>query len=340
MALAIAPLTISCSNGQSASVGGGDAIAVVADTVAARTAADAITMSGNVEGATTVKSGFMVAGRVASVAYDEGDVVGRGTLLATLDTTNYAIARDLADVQARQAADEHSRLKLMYDRGSLSESDYLKSQFALEGAQAQLRLRQKDLADTRLYSPIGGILLKKLAEAGEIVAAGQPILVVADISSVNVLAYIPENRLHEIAIGQEASVAIAAIATTVGGTIAEVGGMADPQTRAFTVKVKVANPDMKIRPGMIADVQVASSATRQTLTIPPKAVMHTPDGQTYVYVVDTASALAFRRDVALGAVGSEGVDVVAGLAAGETIVVGGQQKLSNGARISLSSTPD
>lgn len=337
LAVAMATLAIGCG-GRAESAGDQGVITVVSDTVANAAVADVIAMSGNIEGATTVKSGFMVAGRIATVAYEEGDVVRKGALLAELDSTNYSIARDLARVQVSQATDEHDRLQLMHDRGSVSESDYRKSCFALEGAQAQLRLREKDLADTRLYSPIAGLLLKKMAEMGEIVAAGQPILVVADIATVNVLAYIPENRLHEIAIGQSATVAIAAIGATVEGTVAEVGGMADPQTRAFTVKVRVANTDMKIRPGMIADVRVCSSASRRMPTIPAKSVMSTPDGQPYVYVIDGELSKAFRRDIALGDAVDDRIAVVSGLECGETIVVGGQQKLTNGTKVKLATS--
>ncbi|WP_223705964.1 efflux RND transporter periplasmic adaptor subunit [Flavobacterium potami] len=108
-----------------------------------------------------------------------------------------------------------------------------------------------------VYSPISGILLRKLAEPGEIVSTATPVLVVTDINRVKVNAYIPENQLSQIRIGQEAQVLVGALGETFTGKVTEVGRSADVTTRAFTVKIEVPNPKHNIRPGMIAEVQLA-----------------------------------------------------------------------------------
>lgn len=301
--------------------------------VTAQPVGDALTVSGDIEGWRTVKMSFMVAGKIDRFGAEEGQMVRKGALLAQMDATNYNIGRELADVQVRQAEDEFKRLSLMHQRQSVSESDFNKCRFALDGARAQLRLRDKEVSDTRLFASLGGILLKKLAEPGEVVSAGMPVAVVSDISRVKVSAYIPENELSRVRIGQTVSVRVAAIDRTVSGTVREVSGMADPESRSFTVKVEVSNRGLAIRPGMIAEVSIPVGGQGERLVIPTAAVQHSAEGVPYVYVADAKSKKAFRRNIGVGAATTGGIEVASGLKAGEIIVVGGQQKLANGSKI-------
>lgn len=333
----VATLILSACGKKAPSASQADAaVSVSVEKVAAKAAGATLSVSGDVEGLRTVKLGFMVAGRIEQIYAEEGVMVQKGALVAKLDASNYAIAKELADVQVRQATDEHQRLQLMYERKSISESDYRKCCFALEGAKAQQKLHAKNLADTRLHAPISGILLKKVSEAGEIVASGQPILVVADISRVKVRAYIPEGQLREVHIGQQAKVRIEAIGQTVTGTVKEVGGAADPTSRSFTATVEVANPQAAIRPGMIAEVSIPTSGKGARLAVPARSILHTPDGVPYVYVVDAKKGQAFKRTISTGTLVGDDIEVVSGLKAGETIVTGGHQKLTNGSKVNIS----
>lgn len=311
------------------------AISVTTEEVSLISSSDLFVVSGNIEGMKTVKTGFQVAGRIAGIRGEEGSMVSKGAEIAWLDPTNYAIAKELADVQVAQATDEFNRINILHERNSVSESDFMKCKYALDGAIGQQKLRAKDLADTKLHAPISGILLKKMGEAGEMISAGMPVLVISDISKVKVNAYIPENRLKDIKIGQDVKIRIDAVDAVMNGKIAEVGGMADPSTRAFTVKVIVDNPGNVIMPGMIAEVSFTSPDSIMTTTVNSTALLRTPDGQPYVYVADKERRQAFRRNVSIGAVRDNCIEVASGLEAGEIVVVGGAHKLSNGSSINI-----
>lgn len=290
-------------------------------------------VSGNIEGNKTVKLGFMVTGKIEQISVSEGQNVAYGQLIATLDASRYTIAKEITDIQVNQAADEYSRLKTMYDRNSVSESDYKKIDFTLQGAKAQQKLQNKNLSDTKLYAPFRGVLLTKVSETGEIVAAGTPVLIVSDISKVKVNAYIPEHQLGQIRIGQTANVQISALGESFTGKITEVGSSADVTTRAFTVKIEVANPGLKIRPGMIAEVRLPATQQQSVLAIPASAILRTPEGQSYIFIADKGQA--FQRNLGVGNVYGDKIEIVSGLSAGETIITGGQQKLANGSKISV-----
>lgn len=312
------------------------AIPVIPGSVSMISASDEISLSGNIEGYKTVRLGFMVAGKIDYIAVNEGQPVSKGQLIASLDPASYSIAKEMADIQVNQVQDEYNRLKAMYDNKSLSESDFSKITYGLQQAKAQQKLHTKNLADTRLYSPIEGVLLKKLAEAGEITGVGLPLFVISDIRKIKVTAFIPENELHKIKIGQEAEVHISSLTETCKGKITEVGSAADAASRAFSVKIEIDNPKLLIRPGMIAEVKILPGNKDKILVVPVGSVQHDYNDQSFVFVIDTAKNQAFRKNISTGRLINDNIEIITGLIENEIIVTGGQQKLVDGSLITIS----
>ena len=296
-----------------------------------------ISISGNVEGSKTVRLGFLVAGKVNYISAAEGQSVAAGKVLASLDPASYQFGVDAASASAAQVEDEYNRLKLMHDRNSLSDADFSKISNGLKQAQAQAGLQRKNLSDTKLYSPISGVLLKKMTEVGEIVGSGMPLFVVSDIRKVKVNAAIPESELRRVRLGQDARVYIAALDETVSGKVTEVGSAADATTRSFSVKIDVPNPKLLIRPGMIAEVTLPSSQKKEILGLPAEAVLRDADNTAYVFVADPARKQAFKRKVSIGRLTDSVLEIVSGIQPGEQVVTGGQQKLHDGSPVTISS---
>lgn len=248
-ALVVLFLAVGCKNRTTPASGSTPAaIAVKTQEVKPETINAQVAVSGNVEGHTTVNLGFMVAGKINYASAKEGENISKGQLIASLDPTNYAIAKELSDVQLGSTTDEFNRLKILHTGKSLSEADFSKISFSLQQARLQQQLQQKNLSDTRLYSPISGVLLKKQAEEGEIVSVGMPLFVVADIRKVKVLAYVPEAELHEVKLGQIAKVYVAALGKTFTGKVREVGSAADATSRAFAIKNRSGKPGLANSP--------------------------------------------------------------------------------------------
>jgi len=308
-------------------------IPVLTSAVEASQSLKEISLSGNIEGFKTVRLGFLVAGKINFVAANEGHMVSKGQLLSSLDPTNYGIAKELADIQVNQVQDEYDRLKLMYDNNSLSESDFARISYGLQQAKAQQKLHTKNLEDTKLFSPIKGVLLKKLCETGEITGVGIPLFVVSDIEKIKVSAFIPENELHNIKLGQTARVLIPSLDNTFDGKIIEVGSAADVASRAFSVKIEVENRGMLIRPGMIAEVKIVTGQDQKILLIPAGSILHDFNNQSFVYIIDGSTGKAFRRNVSLGRAINDKIEVISGLKETDMVVSGGQQKLVDGSQV-------
>lgn len=291
--------------------------------------------SGNVEGNKTVRLGFLVAGKINYIAVQEGETINKGALLSSLDPEDYSIAKELADVKLAQMQDDYNRVKELYERKSATESDFIKTANGLRAAKAEQRLHAKNLKDTKLYSPVKGVMLKRGVEEGEIIDKGLQVFVISDIYEVKVNGAVPETELRYITIGNPAKVYIASLDSTFVGTIREIGSLADPATRSFSVKTAIKNPDLLIRPGMTAEVHIETGKTKDVISVPAEAVLHDIDHSSYVYVADTIRKQAFNRKVSLGNIVGNNIEILSGLKKKELVITGGQHKLSNGTSIIL-----
>lgn len=310
-------------------------VPVVAKQIGKTNVEQEVSASANVEGSKTVKLGFLVAGKINFIAAAEGAMVEAGQLLASLDPENYKIAKEMADANFDQAQDEYNRLNMMHERKSISDSDFSKISNTLKLARAQQRLQSKNLSDTKLYSPIKGVLLKKGVEVGEIIGAGLPLFAVSDVRTIRVNAAIPENDLQQIKIGANAAVHISSIDSTFTGKIVEIGSVAEPTTRSFTVKIELKNPELMIRPGMTAEVKMTTGRKMEIMAVPGEAVLRDADNTSYVFVADQTRKQAFKRKISLGRMTGSSIEVTSGITPNEWVIVGGQHKLNDGSAITL-----
>lgn len=326
-------ILVGCNGKKTAEKVTNDAVTVKTQSISATASDNKLSVSGNIEGNKTVRLGFMVAGRINFIAAEEGQKVQEGQVLASLDPENYRIAKDMADANLDQTQDEYSRLSKMYVTKSISESDYSKISTALKVAKSQQQLQAKNLKETKLYAPISGILLKKLTEKGEIIGVGLPQFVVSDIRTVKVNASIPESELHNLHIGNTANVYVSSLNKDFIGKITEIGSLAEATTRTFVIKIELKNPDLAIRPGMTAEINIETKRQENYITIPANVVLHDLDNSSYVYVADTAKKIAIKCKISLGNIIDNNVKVISGLTAGDQLIVVGQNKLSNGTSI-------
>jgi RND family efflux transporter MFP subunit len=321
-------LIVSCNKDANESVSA--PVAVLVQKISKESSTKNISVSGNIEGLKTVRLGFLVAGKINYVAAKEGDIIESGQLLASLDPESYCIAKEIADANVDQIQDEYNRLSLMHERKSIAEGDYSKIVNGLKLARAHQKLHNKNLADTKLYSPIKGVLLKSGVTPGEIIGAGMPLFAVSDIRVVKVNASVPETDLHLITMGSAAQVYVSSIDATFSGKVVEIGSLAESTTRAFAVKIEVRNPGLLLRPGMTAEIKIPSGKKTETITVPAEAVLRDADNTAYVYVVDAVKKQAFKRKISLGEISASSITVTSGLTPNELMVVGGQHKLNDG----------
>ena len=296
-----------------------------------------IAVSGALEADKTVDTGFLIGGRVSRVNVEEGGRVRAGQVLASLDAGSYQFALNAANATLARAQDEYGRLKLMFDRGSLTASDLQAAATAVAQARAQQQQAAKNVRDAQVLAPISGRLARRGTDPGEIVGPGTPLFTIISEGRLLMRAAVPEAEVSELRPGLSTRVTVPAIDSVFTGKIESVGRVADPASRTYAVKISLPNPRNRLRPGMVAEATIATARKTQVLSVPGEAIVRDADQLTYVFVADTQRRQAFRQRVQVGDVTEQGVQIASGLRAGQLVVVGGQQRLRDGASITLTS---
>lgn len=259
-----------------------------------------------------------------------------------------------------QAEDEYRRMKILYERKSLAPNDFrkieaqwrvAKARFeeAEEGtrredreaaeakarqAEANARLNRKRLEDTRLRAPMAGVVGRRLADAGEMIAAGMPVVVLMKLNPARVRVGVPEAEIGKVRIGQAARVRVPSLGgREFAARVELVGYAAEPQSRTFPVRLLAPNPGLALRAGMIAEAEIETGLRVAVRTAPADAVWRDPQGATHVFVYSPQSGRVHARRVRTGrGVGRE-VEIAEGLSEAELVVVGGQHKVKDGMRV-------
>ncbi|MGD8401688.1 MAG: efflux RND transporter periplasmic adaptor subunit [Bacillota bacterium] len=201
----------------------------------------------------------------------------------------------------------------------------------LDQAKAMSDLAHSSLDDSRIYAPLNGVVVKKLAESGELAATGYPVLVLGELSKVEVEIGVADEYINQLRLGQTAKVYVYGLEREFSGVITEIGAMADEKTRTFPVKFTVNNPNRQLKPGMIAKVTIPLDSSR-TILIPVDSVINMPDGSS-VFVYVPKSGTVVSRKVVTGDLVKDKIEILEGLRPGEQIVVVGYFKLKNHDRV-------
>ncbi|WP_349670010.1 efflux RND transporter periplasmic adaptor subunit [Lacrimispora sp.] len=239
---------------------------------------------------------------------------------------------DLDEISAKLAADSET-----YHQ-ALEGKNMAVAQMEAAGAQkdqaaAAADKAARDLTDTALNSPMSGVILKKIMNGGETAAAGYPVVVIGRTDEVYIEVGISDEQINEIKQGQKADVSVYGIETAFEGSVAEIGALADSNTRTFTVKIRVKNPNGMLKPGMIANV-LLHTGSQQAVLIPLDSVLQRADGSV-VYVYDSAGGSVKRKIVTTGEIRGNSIEILTGLEFGEQIVTEGQFLLYDGDAVQL-----
>jgi RND family efflux transporter MFP subunit len=295
---------------------------------------DAQTYVGIVEEHEGTAVSFTSMGVVKRVLVNEGQVVGRGQLIAEMDDTQARNLLSGAEAAMTQASDALERYKMLHDAGSLPEVQWVEIQSKVAQAKSQLEVAKKNLADCRLTAPVSGIIGKKLVGAGETAMPSQAVVTILDISSVKVKVAVPEAEISAINAATPSTIAVEAAQTTVSGGRIEKGIQADALTHTYDVRINVNNVGRKLLPGMVASVKFIAEGSQGITgkSLPVTAVQKAADGSLFVWTVAKDST-AHRSKVSIGATNGNHVAITDGLDMGQRVVTEGYQKLSDGTKV-------
>ncbi|TEU08542.1 MAG: efflux RND transporter periplasmic adaptor subunit [Candidatus Aminicenantes bacterium] len=209
--------------------------------------------SGEVKAWKTVNLSFNVRGKIDRFYFDEGHKVNKGDLLARLEKDDYQAMRDQSYAQWEKAKRDYERSSRLLEEGSIPERLVQDAQTVLKAAAAALEASELNLKHCLLYAPFSGHVAYRNGEEKEMVAGGQTVFTLMDLSRVLVEIGVPEKNIDRIKKAQKASVNFEAIpGKTFEGTVTQVAVSSLPNIRLFKVEITAENPKFIIKPGMTA----------------------------------------------------------------------------------------
>ncbi|WP_193161569.1 efflux RND transporter periplasmic adaptor subunit [Microbulbifer hainanensis] len=290
---------------------------------------------------------FRIGGKISRRLVDVGDRVKSGQALAELDADDLRLQLDsaqarLASAQAehRLASSELERYRALLQRQlvSASQFDAVESRFDASAAQLKQASAQFDVARNQagyavLKAPQDGVIAQRLAEAGQVVAAGQAVFALAADGDREVRIDLPEQDIERFRVGQTLAVELwSRPGEPFPARIRELSPAADPTSRTFEARVAFDNAKVGAELGQSARVFVNGTRPDNVLSLPLSAVT-ADDGQPYVWVLDPETFTLHRTPVTVGPYGEDSVPVLGGLQPDNWVVAAGTQLVQDGQQV-------
>lgn len=273
------------------------------------------------------------SGRIARLAFKDGQRVRRGQLLVQLDDTLQRAQMQQAQAQANIAQTNLQRNRELQAQGFVSQSAVDQTAATLEVARAQLALARAQLDRMRVLAPFDAVVGIRMVNLGDYVKDGADLVNLEDLSSVWVDFRLPERTLGRLRPGQPVQVAVDALpGRSFNAKVGALDSQLDANGRSVLVRARLEDASGTLRPGMFARARIVFATREQALVVPEEALVPQGSKQFVFKVVDGpgGSKTAQRVEAQLGHRVPGKVEVLSGLAPGDTVVVAGHARLLRG----------
>ena len=309
--------------------------------------------SGEVRARIESRLGFRVAGKITARHVEAGQSVRAGQLLAEVDPKDYSLAQDAARAQVQSAltqrdlaAADFKRYQALLQQGFISAAELERRHTSLQSAQALLDQAQAQADNqgnqatyTRLLADRAGVVTAIEAEPGQVVAAGTPVVRVAQEGPRDVVFALPEDKLSRVRLGQTLQVQLWGHDTQLVANVREIAASADPVTRTFAIKLALPSSAAPAL-GVTATVRLSRDSTpRQEVIKLPTTALRQEQGKTSVWVYDPAQQTVQAQEVVVSTADENEAVIAKGLSLGQQVVAAGVHVLSPGQKVTVYRSP-
>ncbi|WP_166646490.1 efflux RND transporter periplasmic adaptor subunit [Zavarzinia compransoris] len=274
-----------------------------------------------------------VAGRVTRILFDEGRPVQAGKALVELDSSTNEAELALARAELKLAEADAERARTLFDQKAGTARARDEAVARLASARASLALAEAQFAKTRIIAPFAGIIGLRQVSVGDVVQPGQAIVNLESIDPLKLDFAVPDLLLPRLRPGQRVTVTVDALpGRSFEGEVYAINPLIDERGRSIALRALVPNADGALMPGLFARVGLGLGSGSAGVVVPEQAVV-TRNGRFFVFRV--AAGTAEQVPVTLGERSDGRVEITAGIAPGETIVVAGQQRLSAKTKVEI-----
>ena len=306
-----------------------------------------VELAGDIQPRYESRLGFRVGGKVIARQVEIGSVVKRGQVLMQIDPRDLQLSQSQANASVNAAASNLSLAKSEYERYRELRQKNFVSQAVLdakeaayksalanhEQSNAALNIATNQNSYANLVADADGVVTALQAEAGQVVAAGTPVVQLARTGEKEARISIPEDQVELVRQVKEMQVRIwANQALVLRGQLRELSPVADPATRTYTAKISIANAPPEVRLGMTATVSFITKANKNLIRLPLTALLNEKN-QTSLWVIENGVVKSVPVQVG-GVMGNE-VVIASGVNAGQMIVTAGVNTLRPGQKVKV-----
>lgn len=316
---------------------------------------NSITATGTIEPVTSVTVGTQVSGIVSKLFVDYNSVVKKGQVIAELDKTNLMSQLNTAKTQLATAQSllnyqtaNYKRYKTLFEKGLVAADDfdnaklsYTQAKEQVVSAKEEVQRAQTNLGYATITSPIDGVVLSKSVEEGQTVAASfstpELFTIAQDLTNMQVVADVDEADIGDVKEGERVTFTVDAYPDdTFEGEVKQVRQEATTTNNVVTYEVVISAPnaDLKLKPGLTANVTIYTAERKGVLSVPSKALRFTPQKETVgkMKIVDAANAKnkvwtiegnsIVAHKVNIGMTDGTNTQIVGGIAEGTKVITG------------------
>jgi membrane fusion protein (multidrug efflux system) len=306
---------------------------VEAVTATADTVVDAILATGQIEAMHSLELRPDIEGRIEAILVREGASVSKGQPLYQVDDAELEAEVARAEAERDLARQSFTRTRELLAQKASSQSELERAEATARGTEAQYRLLKVRLDRTTVRAPFSGVAGRRLVSLGDYVTTSTGLMTLQTVSPQRAVFQVPERYADQLKAGQEVTFRVAALpGREFAGRVDFVDPVVQLPGRTITVKAQVPNPRRELQAGMFIEARLATAVRPSAVVIAEDAVLPI-QGTNYVWVA--VDGKAARRQVELGVRTPGFVEARSGVEAGEQVVVGGQERLAEGAPVAV-----
>lgn len=339
--IAIVPFVLqSCIDGKSATnviPKASEPIPVKVMQLQKSTSNSVITASGQLTTEDETLLSFKTSGVIDKVYVKEGDHVNKGQLLATLDLTEINALVAQAEHNVEKIQRDFKRVSNLY-KDSVATLEQLQNvETALSVAKEQLQAATFNRSFSTIHAPANGYVLRKFANAGQVVGVGDPIVLTnsASQSAWILKVGVSDKEWSSIKIGDKATITMDAFDKKVfDATVKRKSETADPQTGAFTVELNIQSDGVKLATGMFGAASINSGDKQTSWSVPYEAVLDANGNEGFVFTTSD-NKTAIKQPVVIESFNGTSMRISSGLEDASALIVSGSAYLSDNSPITI-----
>lgn len=268
-----------------------------------------------------------ISGLIESITVEEGDRVRKGQVLAIIDAKRQQYDLDRSEAEVKIIEQELNRLNKMNNKEFISADSLAKLEYNLQAAIAKKDLAELQVKESRVISPIDGVIAKRYVKAGNMAKEFGDLFYIVNQDELHGIVHLPEQQLTSLKLGQEAQIFSNQQSNqTIDAKVLRISPIVDPQSGTFKVTLAVPNENARLKAGMFTRVELKYDTHENVITVPYSALIN-QDNKQALYVIEGTNAN--RREVTIGYREGDAVEIVSGIKPGEQVVTRGHQNLKD-----------